>query len=97
MAWKIGADGKLLSGTPVYPSNETLYQRLGQSNTEQGWSDTYQQPYAIYTTEDGSRYFLWYQDGASLQSELNAAFALDVHGVSVWRLGTIPDGENWSW
>ncbi|WP_293009988.1 S-layer homology domain-containing protein, partial [Oscillibacter sp. UBA6647] len=34
MAWKIGADGKLLSGTPVYPSNETLYQRLRQSNTE---------------------------------------------------------------
>lgn len=97
MAWKIGADGKLLSGTPVYPSNETLYQRLNQSDTETGWSDTYQQPYAVYTTEDGSRYFVWYDNDDSVQVRLNAAKLLGITGVSLWRLGTIPTEHGWNW
>lgn len=97
MAWKIGADGKLLSGTPVYPSNGTLYQRLNQSDTETGWSDTYQQPYAVYTTEDGSRYFVWYDNGDSVQVRLNAAKLLGITGESLWRLGTIPTENGWNW
>ncbi len=97
MAWKIDADGKLLSGTPVYPSNETLYQRLRQSNTEKGWSDTYQQPYAIYTTEDGSRYFVWYDDNDSVHVKLGATKLLGLTGVSLWRLGTIPTETDWNW
>ncbi|WP_312940854.1 S-layer homology domain-containing protein [Oscillibacter sp.] len=97
MAWKIGTDGKLLSGTPVYPSNETLYQRLGQANTVRGWSDTYQQPYAIYTTEDGSRYFVWYDNNDSVHVKLGAAKLLGITGVSLWRLGTIPTETDWNW
>ncbi|MET0015821.1 S-layer homology domain-containing protein [Oscillibacter sp.] len=97
MAWKIGADGKLLSGTPVYPSNETLYLRLNQSDTEAGWSDTYQQPYAVYTTEDGSRYFVWYDNDDSVQVKLNAAKLLGITGLSLWRLGTIPTEHGWNW
>lgn len=96
-AWKIGADDKLLSSTPVYPSNETLYLRLNQSNTEPGWSDTYQQPYAAYTTEDGSRYFIWYDNDDSVQVKLNAAKLLGITGVSLWRLGTIPAEHGWDW
>jgi hypothetical protein len=97
MAWKIDADGKLLSGTPAYPSNETLYQRLNQSDTETGWSDTYQQPYAIYTTENGSRYFVWYDNSGSVQVRLDAAKLLGITGVSLWRLGTIPTENDWNW
>lgn len=97
-AWKIDEDGKLLSETPVYPSNETVIKRLSQEDTEQGWSQTYQQSYAIYRTEDGSRYFLWYQDAASVQSALNAAHLLGVNGVSIWRIGNIPNaGDSWNW
>lgn len=97
MAWKIDAEGKLLSGTPVYPSNETLSQRLRQLDTEKGWSNTYQQPYAIYTTEDGGRYFAWYDDNESAQVKLNAAKLLGVTGVSVWRLGAVPTESDWNW
>ena len=97
-AWKIDENGKLVSETPVYPSNETVIKRLSQSDTEHGWSQTYQQSYAIYRTEDGSRYFLWYQDASSVQAALNAARLLDVNGVSVWRIGSIPDvNAVWSW
>lgn len=100
-AWQIDEEGRLLSGSPVYPTVETVAKRLAQSSTEFGWSDTYQQPYAVYTTEDGGRYFLWYQDGQSVQATLNAAKLLDVSGVSLWRLGNIPlytvGYREWSW
>ena len=97
VAWKIDENGKLLSGTPVYPTTETIVKRLAQSDTVKGYSNTYQQSYAIYTTEDGGRYFLWYQDGQSVQTSLNAAKLLGITGVSIWRLGTIPDSTDWNW
>lgn len=97
VAWKIDGAGKMVSGAPVTVSNETLHQRLAQSDTVKGWSDTYQQSYAVYTTEDGSRYFVWYQDDESITRELETAKLLGISGVSLWRLGTIPAYSDWSW
>ena len=96
-AWQIDGEGDLLSGTPVYPSAETVARRLAQPDTEKGWSGAYQQPYAVYTTEDGGRYFLWYQDSASVEAAMRAAKLLGVAGASVWRLGMLPDSEVWNW
>lgn len=96
-AWQIDENGNLLSGTPVYPTAETVAARLAQPDTETGWSDTYQQSYAIYTTEDGGRYFLWYQDDTSIQTELRCAKLLGVSGASLWRLGTLPTSAGWNW
>ena len=96
-AWQIDENGDLLSGTPVYPTAETVAARLAQPDTETGWSDTYQQSYAIYTTEDGGRYFLWYQDDDSVQTALRCAKALGVTGASLWRLGTLPTSADWNW
>lgn len=97
VAWQIDESGKLVSGTPVYPSNDTVSKRLQQSDTVLGWSETYQHSYAIYTTEDGSRYFLWYQNADTLQKAMEAAALLDVSGVSVWRLGSMPMYSAWNW
>ena len=97
VAWKIDREGKMVSGAPVTVSNETLHQRLAQSDTVKGWSDTYQQSYAVYSTEDGSRYFVWYQDGESITRELETAKLLGISGVSLWRLDTIPAYSDWSW
>ena len=97
IAWQIDEDGNLVSRTPVNVSTETAVKRLAQRNTVKGWSQANQQSYAIYTTEDGSRYFLWYQDEASVEAELRTAKLLGVTGVSLWRLGTIPDSAGWNW
>ena len=96
-AWQIDGDGNLVSGAPVYPTTETVSARLAQPDTMTGWSDTYQQSYAIYTTEDGGRYFLWYQDDDSVQTALRCAKALGVTGASLWRLGTLPTSADWNW
>ena len=90
VAWQIDSNGKLVSGMPVYPSAETVHQRLAQSDTVKGRSSTYQMPYATYTA-DGNTYFLWYEDDLSAAAKLNAAKLLGITGVSVWRLGIIPD------
>ena len=97
VAWQIDENGKLLSGTPVYPSKETVSKRLAQADTVTGWSSEYQMPYAIYRTEDGSRYFLWYENREAVEVALNAAKSLGVTGISLWRLGTIPDDALWGW
>lgn len=96
-AWQIDGEGNLVSGTPVYPTAETVAARLAQPDTERGWSNAYQQSYAVYRTEDGSRWFLWYQDERSLQAELQTARLLGVTGVSFWRLGTLPTSADWNW
>lgn len=97
VAWKIDEGGKLVDGTPVYPTNDTVWKRLQQSDTVTGWSDTYQMSYAIYTTEDGGRYFLWYQSSESVQAAANMASLLGVTGVSIWRIGNIPMYDTWHW
>ncbi|MBU5627251.1 S-layer homology domain-containing protein [Oscillibacter sp. MSJ-2] len=97
VAWQIDENGKLLSGTPVYPTKETVSKRLAQADTVKGWSSEYQMSYAIYRTEDGSRYFLWYESREAVEVALNAAKSLGVTGISLWRLGTIPDDALWSW
>ena len=96
-AWQIDGEGDLVSGTPVYPTAETAARRLAQPDTVTGWSDACQQSYAVYTTEDGGRYFLWYQDDASVQAAMRTAKLLGVSGASVWRLGMLPDGDAWNW
>ena len=93
-AWQIDGNDKLVSGTPIYPDNETVYRRLQQSDTSCGYSNTYQSNYATYTTETGERYFLWYD---AVQPKLTAARLLGVTGVSVWRLGTMPMYGSWNW
>lgn len=74
-----------------------FWQRLAQQNTQFGWSDTYQQSYAIYTGDTGEQYFVWYQDSASVQTALRTAKLLGVSGVSLWRLGTLPMYSEWNW
>ena len=90
IAWKVDGSGKLLSGTPVYPDEETLAKRLGQSGTVIGWSQDYQCPYIRYTDENGDHWFAFYENGDSLRAKCQAAALLGITGVSYWRLGTIP-------
>ena len=88
VAWEIDGAGKLVSSQPVAVSGDTVARRLSQPDTKRGWDPEAQQSWASYTTEEGKRYFLL---------ELQTARLLDVTGVSLWRLGTIPQYENWTW
>lgn len=82
----------LLAGTGLYhPALSTLYTRITQPDTEMGWSDVYQNPYLYYTTEDGSRYRLWYEDDRSVAVKADLARMFGINSISLWRLGNIPN------
>lgn len=97
VAWQIDEAGRLISAVPVYPSNDTVSQRLAQADTVKGWSETYQSAYATYTTEDGSRFFLWYEDNRSIAAKMDLAKLMGITGASIWRLGIVPAYDNWNW
>lgn len=90
----VDENGRLTGTELVRPALSTLYTRIRQTDTEMGWSDTYQNPYLYYTTEDGGRYRLWYEDERSVSAKVELAKLFGIHGVSLWRLGNIPTYED---
>lgn len=94
LAWEISDDGSLVNPSPATPSIDTIHNRLVQADTQIGWSDTYKNPYAIYTTEDGKRYFIWYEDARSVSAKVELARLFDITGVSIWRIGNVPDYDD---
>lgn len=96
LGWYISEDGKLLSPTPVCPSPSTIYKRMGQSDTVFGWSEEYHNPYMIYRTEDGQRVFLWYENSQSINDKIQLARMFGISGLSLWRIGTVPDYDGYS-
>lgn len=89
VGWEL-QNGKLASTDSYSPTPTTIYTRL-MGGAVMGYSDTYRNPYITYTTEDGKDIFLWYEDERSVSDKLELARLFGITGVSVWRLGTIPD------
>ncbi len=87
----VDEDGRLAGDKLYRPSVSTVHTRLGQSDTQMGWSDVYLNPYIYYTTEDGGRYRLWYEDARSVEAKIQLAKMFGIQGVSLWRLGNIPN------
>ena len=83
--------GALLDTTFYHPSSATIAKRLQQSDTVRTWDAASRNPYITYTTEDGGHYKLWYEDAQSVGEKLQLARMFGITGVSVWRLGVIPD------
>jgi len=91
VGWMIDDNYNVVSPDPVKPALDTVQARMNQPDTEFGWSDVYCNPYMVYKTEDGSRVFLWYENQQSVSEKIKLARMFGVSGVSVWRLGIIPD------
>lgn len=53
------------------------------------YSDKYKNPYLIYDSDDGKE-IVWYENSRSIADKVKLAEMLGVRGISVWRLGLIP-------
>lgn len=85
-------EDELIQNTTIYhPSSATIATRLEQEDTLYVWDEVSRNPYIIYTTEAGNRYKLWYENAPAVAEKLTLAHMFGVTGVSVWRLGTIPN------
>lgn len=89
VGWEL-KDGKLSAVESVKPTPATIYTRLKQG-AQMGYSEIYRNPYITYTTEEGKDYFVWYEDERSVSDKLQLARLFGIKGVSLWRMGTIPD------
>lgn len=89
VGWELSG-GKLASTDSYSPPPSTIYTRL-KGGAVMGYSETYRDPYITYTTEDGKDIFLWYEDERSVGDKVELARLFGIDGVSVWRLGTIPN------
>ena len=90
IGWELDEQGRVLSPTKVNPTPATLAQRLLQSDAVTGWSEEYRNAYATYNT-GGRSYHVWYEDARAVQDKIVLARLFGITGVSLWRIGTIPD------
>lgn len=86
----IDEQGTIRSTEQASPAPSTLIQRLRQADTVLGWSEEYATAWANYTTEDGSRWLVWYEDARSVAAKSQLARMLGLGGISLWRLGNLP-------
>lgn len=93
VALRVDDQGNLAETTLYSPSPETLYQRLTQSDTVLGYDEDLAVPFAYYTTDQG-RYRLWYEDARSVAAKLRLAHMFGVDGLSLWRLGLLPQASD---
>ena len=89
VGWEL-ENGKLISTQSVRPTPSTIYTRL-KGGAVMGYSEVYRDPFISYTTEDGKDIFLWYEDERSVSDKIELAKLFGIKGVSLWRLGTIPN------
>lgn len=89
-------DVKLVQRTAARPTYDMLARRMQSEKNNQSanihYSNISQAPRFIFTDEHtGIRNVLWYEDERSIQAKIELAKMFGIEGISVWRLGLIPD------
>lgn len=93
---EVEEDADLLKGDKLYsPGVQTLAKRLAQPDAEPGWDELSASGYVFYHDESGRRYKIWYESPESVQAKIEAALEYGVSGLSLWRLGAVPNFEHY--
>ena len=91
--WNI-QNGEVINQEPFRPGYEQIYQRL-LTDVEIKYSAVNRNPYIEYINEtDQTLNIIWYEDSRSVHDKINLAKMFGVNGISLWRLGNIPDYED---
>ena len=90
--WKL-KDGKVINQVPFSPSYKAVRERLLTDVTIK-YPNLSKNPYTtFFDSEDETNNVLWYEDSRSVQEKINLARMFGINGISLWRLGNIPDYE----
>ena len=91
--WKL-KDGKVIEQYPSRPGYNAIQQRL-LTDVTMNYSYLSQNPYATYfDNSDETNNVLWYEDSRSVQAKIKLARMFGINGISLWRLGNIPNYED---
>jgi len=93
--WKL-VDGKVVNKKAYRPTYNQIWERMNKKEPDSKlsirYSDKLQNPYlTYYNTGDGTDNIIWYEDSRSVKAKLELAKMFGVKGISLWRLGLIPD------
>lgn len=92
--WEL-KDGKVVNQTALSPLPSSVFTHLSDPSAITGYSETYQNPYVKYHSDaEDADYMIWYEDARSAAAKVRLAHMFGVDGISVWRLGIIPDFED---
>ncbi len=89
--WKL-VDGKVINASSYKPDIDAVYSRMTDPAAVITYSVKYQNPYISYHNDtDNTDNIAWYEDMRSVDIKMELARMFGVTGLSVWRLGMIPD------
>lgn len=96
--WKM-VDGKVVNRKAYRPTYTQIWERMNKKEPDSKlsikYSDKLQNPYlTYYNNGDGTDNIIWYEDSRSINAKLELAKMFGVKGVSLWRLGLIPDFQS---
>lgn len=96
--WKM-IDGKVINQKAYRPTYAQLWDRMIKEEAGSGlsvkYSEKLQNPWlTYYNAADGTNNIIWYEDSRSINAKIELARLFGVNGISLWRLGTIPDFES---
>jgi hypothetical protein len=84
-------DGKTLKNTCGKYSLDNFMKLFSDYDTSVKYSDVYKSPYLTFTDADGITHTVWYEDSRSVAEKIKMAQMFGLKGISIWRLGNIPD------
>lgn len=95
--WKL-KDGKVINQSAYLPYYSSIRERLVNTDPTQNLSIQYPEniknPLLRYfNSGDTTDNVLWYEDSRSVQAKIQMAKMFGVTGISLWRLGTVPNYE----
>jgi len=92
--WEL-KNGKVQNSTPYSPAYDRIRQRIlnedGMKDVTVNYSQKYENPYITYNNGEGSSFIIWYEDSRSVLAKIKLAKMFNLKGISLWRMGTIPD------
>jgi len=92
--WKL-KEGKVINKYPYNPGYEAIQKRLLMEGVEVNYQETSLSPYAaFYDAKDETDNIIWYEDSRSIRAKISLAKMFGIEGISLWRLGNIPDYED---
>lgn len=82
------------SSTAKTSSYEAIRNRLQSGSSEYYFDESSQSPYLYYYDDSDDTYnVVWYENADSVQMKCTLARAFGIGGVSLWRLGLVPDED----
>jgi len=88
--WKT-VDGAVINPRPFTPSYEAIAARI-RDGAELRFDESLYSPFiTFFDSSDNTNNIVWLEDARSVKEKIRLAGLFGVQGVSLWRLGIVPD------